>query len=71
MNEEKFSVKFKQAFEGIIDSVNKAYANGIPFYMIELMLSNALQQVQVGAKLEYETDTQDKSELEIKEEGNE
>lgn len=57
--EKKFSTIFKESYENLIQAVNDAHANGIPHYMLELMLTNILTQVQIGAREEYASDVED------------
>ncbi len=52
--ETPFELKYQEAKENLFKTVNGIYSNGIPFYMIETMLSDLYRQVQDNAKSEVE-----------------
>ena len=55
MNEEKsFALKYIEARNQIVASVNAACSNGIPYYLLETILSDVFHQVQYGASNEIE-----------------
>lgn len=49
-----FEVKFQSAKNDIFATINAAYSNGVPFYLIEVIVSDILHQVQLGSKIEVE-----------------
>ena len=52
----KFSQVFRESYDSIVNAVNTSHAQGVPYYILEMMLSNVLQQVQAVAKEEYAQD---------------
>lgn len=52
--ETPFELKYQEAREKLFSAVNEIYGAGVPFYMIETLMSDLYRQVQDNAKSEIE-----------------
>ena len=55
ISEIPFEIKYQEAKNSIYNLINDMYAKGIPFYLMETIVSDILHQIQFNAKIEMET----------------